>query len=479
MSWGLAELRTRWRIPAVLAVTLQSDRVAVDYVRRENGGSRVLRSASIPRGAAGVLEDPEGVGRDLGKLLHAEGIREQRCVVCVPAGWAMSTATDFPEIAGEDLPGFLELQAEREFPVSAGELLLAHSPYEVAGSNRRATVAGLPRRKVDAVRHMLGAAGCRPVSISLGLNPAWAEQSLGGYGGVNVLVNGDHVDLVVVTGGGIAALRSIPAPERSEKTPSSLGADRLGRELRITLGRLPSGVRAGLSKVRFIGPVESAAAVFDASQSVLHRLGLQGMVPAGSEPGAEKGGGAGSAVGVAAAERHLQGRPVLFEFVAPEITRWQLFLRRYDTRRHRWIAAAVLAGVVLPMLLMVLRARAEAGLAAEWKGMQATVTELETLQGKLRQFRPWFGSGSPSVSVLHALVSAFPEAGDVWAGRIVLKEDALVTCTGFARNQGVWMEFLDRLGGQPGVTELKVRSVRGEDPLQVDFSFVWNPRYEP
>ena len=43
MSWGLAELRTRWRIPAVLAVTLQSDRVVVDYVRRENGGSRVLR----------------------------------------------------------------------------------------------------------------------------------------------------------------------------------------------------------------------------------------------------------------------------------------------------------------------------------------------------------------------------------------------------------------------------------------------------
>jgi len=479
MNWSLTELRARWRIPAVLAVTLQSDRLAVDYVRRENGGSRVLRSMSLARGAAAVLEDPEGTGRDLEKLLGAEGIREHRCVVCVPAGWAMSTATELPEVSAEDLPGFLELRAEREFPLSVGELLLAHSPYDVAGGSRCATVAGLPRLRVEAVRRMLNSAGCRPVSISLGLDPAWAEQSRGDHGGVNVLVNGDHVDLVVVTGGGVAALRSIPSAEGSTEGQSTVRGDRLGRELRITLGRLPSPVRSGLSKVRFIGPPESATAVFDATQSVLHRLGLQGLVPARLGPGTESDAAAGPGVGVAAAERHLQGRPILFEFVAPETTRWQLFLRRYDTRRHRWMAATVAACVLLPMLLLLLRARAEASLAAEWKGMQATVTELEDLQGKLRQFRPWFETGIPSVDVLHSLVNAFPETGDLWATRIDLKEDSLVACTGFARNQGVWMEFLDRLGRQPGVAELQVRSVRGDNPLQVDFSFVWNPRHEP
>ena len=111
--------------------------------------------------------------------------------------------------------------------------------------------------------------------------------------------------------------------------------------------------------------------------------------------------------------------------------------------------------------------------------MQSTVLELEALQGKLREFRPWFAAGTPSIDCLHSLVNAFPETGDIWATRIDLKEDGQVSCAGFARNQGVWMEFLNRLSGQSGVSELQVRSVRGEEPLQVDFSFVLNPIHEP
>lgn len=480
MSWNLAELRARWRIPAVLAITLQSDRLAVDYVRRENGGSRLLRSLTVAHGADKVLGDPEGVGRSLATLLHTENIREHQCVVCVPPGWAMVTSADLPEIEADDVPSFLELRAEREFPVSVGDLLLAHSPYEVANSGRQATVAGLPRRKIEAVRRMLEAAGCRPVSISLALDPAWAEQSRDEHGGINVLVNGNHVDLVVVTGGGVAALRSIPnAGNLAGEGRSSVSGERLCRELRITLGRLPSGVRGALSKVRFIGSPEAATAVFDATQTVLHGLGLQGMVPAGSPGRGDPPGSSAPGIGVAAAERHLQGRPVLFEFGAPETTRWQLLLRRYDTRRHRWIAAAVVLTVLLPLLLLAFRVRAESQLRTEWKAMQSTVTELENLQGKIRQFRPWFASGAPSVDILHALVSAFPETGEVWAARIDLKEGAEVACDGFARDQGVWMAFLDRLGSQSGVTQLQVRSVRGEKPMRVDFGFVWNPRNEP
>jgi hypothetical protein len=479
MSWSWPELRARWRLPAVLAVTVQSNCVAVDFVRRENGGSRVLRSIALNRGAASVLADPEGAGGELQRLLRAEGIQEHRCVVCVPPGWALSAATELPEIADEDLTAFLELRAEREFPLPVGELLLAHSPFQVADSPRLATVAGLPRRKVDAVRTMLESAGCRAVSISLALDPAWAEQSRNEHSGVNVLVNGNHVDLVVVTGGGVAALRSIPAADNVAEGHPGVSGERLGRELRITLGRLPSGVRSGLSKVRFIGPAESTTAVFDASQVVLHRLGLQGLVPAGPRAAERVGADPAPAIGVAAAERHLQGKPILFEFVAPETSRWQLVVRRYDTRRNRWLAAAVAACVLLPVLGVGLRARTEARLAREWRAMQDTVSELEKIQGDNRRFRPWFSGGSPNVDVLHGLVSAFPESGEVWAARIDLKDDSAVACSGFARDNTAWMAFLDRLGKQPGVTQLQVRSVLGEKPLKVEFGFAWNPRHEP
>ena len=68
MAINLTELRSRWRIPAVLAVTVESDRVAVDHVRRENGGSRILRSMSLACGADRLLEDPARAGHELAQL---------------------------------------------------------------------------------------------------------------------------------------------------------------------------------------------------------------------------------------------------------------------------------------------------------------------------------------------------------------------------------------------------------------------------
>lgn len=479
MSLNLTDLRSRWRIPAVLAVTLQAARLSVDYVRRENGGSRVLRSLSLPLRADAILEDPERAGRELAALLEGAGIRERACVVCVPPGWAVSTGADFPEIAAEDLPSYLELRAEREFPMPASELLLTYSAYQVSGGGRKATVAGLPRRKADAVRRMLETARCRALSISLALEAGWAEESQDRPGGVNVIVNGDHVDIVVVTGGGVAALRSLPLPEWSaDAGEGAVPGDRIGRELRITLGRLPAPVRGDLQKARFVGPRQSAESLLEHAQDHLRRLGLQGIVPTGrGEGGAQHESGAEpSGLAVTVAERHLQGRPVLFEFVAPERTRWQIFLRRYDTRRHRWLAAAVIGCVVLPALLFFVRARVEAGLGAKWAGMEKTVQELDSIQAQLRQFRPWFSNGSPSVEALAGLVSAFPDAGEVWASRIELKEASRLSCGGFARSQSAWMDFLDRLGKQPGVTDLQVSSVRGDNPVQFEFSLTWNPR---
>jgi hypothetical protein len=167
---------------------------------------------------------------------------------------------------------------------------------------------------------------------------------------------------------------------------------------------------------------------------------------------------------------------MLFEFVAPETNKLQLFLRRHDTRKNRWAAAATLVAILIPLISVVLRSHSEKSLTREWNTMQPTVRELEELQGKIRLFRPWFDQDTPTVQLLHALVNGYPDTGDVWATRVDIKEENQVACTGFARDQQSWLNFLESLGKQPGVANLQVRSVRGEQPLQVDFSFNWNPQ---
>src|SRR5205823_11343469 len=123
------ELKKRLQPHSALALTLESGRIVIDLVKRENDAINVAQSLSIPIGADAILKDPEKSGNALATALETAHIKEHRCVVCVPPNWALSAATDVPDVSAEDLRGYLELQAEREFPISASELRLAHCAY--------------------------------------------------------------------------------------------------------------------------------------------------------------------------------------------------------------------------------------------------------------------------------------------------------------------------------------------------------------
>jgi Tfp pilus assembly PilM family ATPase len=161
---SLAVLRKRWQTRVALAVTIESGRIAVDLVRRENGGSRVVQSLVLPMGAEAIVADPQKAGEEFAAQLRASGIRERRCVVCIPAGWAITTATDLPGISPEDLRSYLELRAESEFPVPVADLRLAHCVYLLPDGKQRATVVAVPAKRIEAVERMLDTAGCRAVS---------------------------------------------------------------------------------------------------------------------------------------------------------------------------------------------------------------------------------------------------------------------------------------------------------------------------
>ena len=80
-------------------------------------------------------------------------------MVRIPPGWALTASIDLPEVSAEELRSYLELCAEREFPVSVAELRLAHSPYTLADGKRRATLAAVPAKRMEAAGKMLAAAG--------------------------------------------------------------------------------------------------------------------------------------------------------------------------------------------------------------------------------------------------------------------------------------------------------------------------------
>lgn len=469
MKLDLAKVKSRLNARTVLAVTLKSSSVLVVLLRHEEGKTEIMQPLSLPIGSEAIIADPAKAGGELAALLESSGIRERRCVVCIPPGWALTSSTELPEISAEDLRGYLELKAEREFPIPVSDLRLASCAYQSSEGNQRATIAAVPAKRIAAVEQMLEAAGCRAVSMSLGLDRCLTGQTP--QSSVHFLANGNHVDVVITAGGGIAALRSLATPA----TPRDPGFDAAGfcREIRITLGRLPEPVRQQVRAARFGGTPASAEKLCDKTRDHLTRMGIESSecLPPALEASLAEG------AAVEAAERYFGARSVAFEFVTPEVKKWQTWIQRFDSRQRRLAIGGVLGLIVLPLLALFVRSHIESRLETEWNAMRGNVSELETLQTKIRQYRPWFEPAPQTLEVIEALVGAFPDQGDVWAKSIQVSEASKVTCTGFARSQAALMGVLDRLRARPDVTGLQLQQVRGENPVQFSFTYKWEAKH--
>ncbi len=469
MKVDIAELKKRWQVRSALAITLESGRMVVDLVVRDNGAS-ASPSFSLPFGAEAVIADPEKAGQELAAQLAAAGIRERRSVICIPPGWALTASTDLPEIASEDLRGYLELRAEREFPIAVSDLRLAHCAYTLPDGKRRATLAAVAAKRLVAVERMLEVAGYRAVSISLGVEGCRSQAEA--PAALHFLANGNHVDVVIAAGGGIAALRSLPGPTSAGEHGFDAGS--FCRDVRIALGGLPDAVRQQLHAARFGGAPAAAETLCSGIRQQLERMGIESPACAPPRAGHDHVAHVGAASD--AATSHLLGKPLAFEFVPPQTNRWQTLVQRFDSRRRRWFITAALALIVLPVLLFLIRSNIESGLSKEWNGMSKSVGEIETLQQKIRLSRPWFEPVPRGLQLLEGMMAAFPEQGEVWAKSVQITDASKVTCEGFARNQPALVAFLERLRGRPDVTELQVQQVRGENPVQFSLTYKWEAR---
>jgi hypothetical protein len=457
MTLNLTELTKRLQPHSALALVIEPARIVACVVRE--GEAQELVPLQIPIAAEDLVKNPEKAGKELAAALQGAGIREKRAVVCVPPAWALTASSDLPEISPEDLRDFFELRAESEFSIAVAELRLAHSPYRLPEGQKRATLAAMAAKRLGAVEKMLEVAGRKAVSISLALEQY--DRPL-----LHFIVDERRLTMVVAAGGGVAALRCLSRPERNERNEHA-GFGPILRELRITLGRLPDSIRQGTRSVRFSGEANSVAALRTEIQKELEAKGFE-LAPDQPE----------SNPAIENAKRWLHKQPVGFEFVVAEVNLWSARIERFNTQRSRKIALAAAALILLPLLVFMIQSIRESSLESEWNGMKNAVANINAEQQRIRQFRPWFQPAPHTLQIFEALISAFPETGEVWSKSVQVEGGAKVTCTGFARNEAARMGLLDRLRKNPAVTQLKILQVRGDNPIQFAITFTWEAQDE-
>lgn len=498
LQLAAARVKKRLQTRSVLALTLTADHVEVALVRG-TADSPIVPQVFPPvaLGAEEIYRNPERSGATLAAALEVAGLREKRCAVGVPPVWALTASADLPSVSPEDLRGYLEIRAEREFSLPLSEMRLGYSAYTLPDGTSRATLAALPAKRLDAVEKMLAAAGRRAVSISLALDAVFSDEE---PTRLHLLTDGGHVDVVItagvlLAGQGVAALRTLPGPLTPKNgaavddeaasladagtvlaAPGAANGDggafnpaAFCREVRITLGRLPTTVQTQVRTAHFRGAPDAARLLCQKTRDGLDRMGI--TAPAECLPDERP-------VPPVCALRFLQRETVPFEFVVPVPNRWEQAFHRFNTPRGRKVAGVALALILLPMLLFFVRSQQESSFTSEWARMRNQVADLDILQQKIRRFRPWYDRTPTRLQLLEGLFAAFPDGGDVWAKSITIKGNT-VSCTGFARNEDARLAMMKRLIARPDVSGLKTVQTRGASPsIQFTFTYTWGTSHD-
>lgn len=435
---------------SVLGIALDGQRVEAALVHAWGGSPRTVQQVSGQLAWEPATGDGTEAGRLLRAFLDGASLHERHCVVAMPVSWALTAAIQMPEIDSEDQAGYLSLQAEKEFPFAAADLALAMSPPPVLPGT--ALLCALPAARLRALESLLHEAGLKPLCITLAATVLSDSPSL--------YLTRSAVELCLRHGEAIQLLRSLPGPTVAGDT-LAYDAESLNRELRITLARagVPEG---GIESLQVFGESALAEPFVEAMGGVLG--GLRLAVAASGE-------GCGPAA--QAAIRIAAGNAPALNFLPPKIAPFRRWLTRAASGGVRRL---VPAGALLLLILcaaFLYQAFRLGRLESRWEDISPTAERLGETQERVRTFRPWFQDGAPTLDLAQALTAAFPEEGTVSARSITVKDAVEVTCAGESRSDAAWLQMMDQLRTTDGVSDLKVRQISGDSPMQFSISYRW------
>ncbi len=461
---------------SLLGLSLDGSRLEGVVLRRTNGSIQAQPPFAATLSLDLLTADPELVGREIRNHLNAAGVRERTCVVAVPLKWALVIHTKIPKLPEGEIPGFLQIEAERGFPCDVTTLMLAISRYQSASGEEYATLIGIPRGHLGVLERVLRAAQLKPAGFSLGLTSLQSPELKGSEGVLALAVGETQVGLQVTCGGGVASLRALEGALDAETGRPRLDTELVAREARITLGQMPEAFRQAVRRVRIFGPHDLAQQLSRDLKARFEPMGLT-VEPvtayADGEFGVRLPRDAGVSPAFSLAAWRLAGGGPNFEFLPPRVTALQQLAARYSSGTLQRAAAvagvAALVGVGLFLFQQVQLWR----LRSQWGGLQARVRAVEEMQQNIRQYRPWFNTSLRSLSILKQLTEAFPQDGVVSATSVEISDPNTVRCSGIARDNQALLKTMEKLRAAPSVADVKVDTIRGKAPMQFTFEFHW------
>jgi hypothetical protein len=476
------KLFKKQRASSVLGIAIDGNRLEAVVVRRSGGSLQVRKAVSAEMALAPLTGDPELVAREIRNHLETAGVRERRCVVCLPLTWVLTLQSKVPEISGADLDSYLQIEAERGFTSGHESLFITRSMFKTPSGDQYATQLAVPRNQLDTLERVLRAAKLKPLAFATGISATQSPSQQPNQRVFTLALSNHGLELQVTGGGGIIALRSLDAAVETEGAHRKVSADLVARELRITLGQLPGGFSEGPGPIKVFGEGDMARQFITDIAPRLSVLGLR--VEPMDRPAnvtfetAPKPEIAASPVLALAAAYVLSG-DVGPDFLPPKVSPWRQFVTtKLSTQK---LAYAGGAGAVVALIVGGLFGWQQIQLHIlnnRWNAISKRVTELKTDLANIQKYRPWFDDSLPALTILAKLTSAFPDYGTVTVKNLEVRDLNTVTAHGMAQTVAAFNAMRESLGKIPGVVELKADTAGIPPQMQYNLTYQWNPAAE-
>jgi len=461
-----------------LAVTSRSI-TAVEVVPADAGG-RATRAAEFvfPDGAG--LAQPVPLGKALRQFLRQQGFSASRCVIGMAANWLTAKAKTLPPGLGESIPGILSLMVEREYASERKELAFDYALGPSTAAEQSALVVAAPRRVLDQLTTMAGAAGLTVMGITGStMALACSGEVTDDHEQLVLHLFGQGAELAIRAGGGLRMMRrlplTVPTEERSDRPAANGWLRELTDEMRRVVALLPGGGEHRAGRQLLVWDETHHAP--DVGRLLSEQLALPVTVcerPAGLEPtGADcPSAGAQCSAAAAMALAGLRGRmpavDLLHSRLSPART---LAIGRKLAWAAAMVAALAVAGTVLALDWRQGR-REAAALKTRLEAMGQDLAAARNVIDRVTFARPWYDRRSSYLDCMRELTLAFPEEGLIWATSLGIQEDMRVLLSGKAVSESAVLDVLDRLTANPKLSDIEPQYIRkaGRQGREVAFA---------
>jgi Tfp pilus assembly protein PilN len=462
-----------------LGLCFDDDAITIARIDTRGSDSRVIGEGAFDCEGLHGLDEPQKIGRTLGRYLAARGLKAREVVVGLPASWLLFRARKIPPTTADRMDAIVGLQAEQAFCLKLNDLVLDWcGRIDSQGPNGILVVAVL-RQRLEQVQALLQAAGLKAVRIlpsAMALGGHCRQQ--GAQAGFVLRLRRTGGELIVLGKDGVIDVRDLVLPAGGQPEGRFSPAVLASHVLRHTMG--PDHQHHGPRKIMVVNDgMLSSDQVAKIKQQLIPHLEvmdepIEGLnYPAGDNP--EPSPSAAAMALVAPTQDHVE----LVDFVHPR------YGRKVRAGRRKIVLYAVAALALVA---------AGAGLIWDWKNdaaetaalaqryahMQDDIKDAQRIVRRTTAAQGWFAQRPGHLDCLRQLAGVFPPEGSVWATNLMVAEGMRAVISGQAVDETTIVTLLEQLKKARTFDDIRLLYMRenGKGAKAVSFSiqFRINPK---